>query len=76
MSNLIINWRFWLWHLQVVQPDDWGPYRRAGRPIVRWSRNAFRHPLGSLLPPIAIYEGWRYFLGLIVLLNLLLWWAL
>lgn len=85
MSNLIINWRFWIWHFQVVHWCDWRHFRAHGYPIATWTRNEWqlqrgRGGLEDLPPlwrrPVALYEGARYLLVPIVLLNLALWWVL
>lgn len=72
MSNTIINWRFFVWHLQVVQPSDWRAYRQEGRSIVTWRRN----PYAVKGSPIAFYEGRRYAAALALALAGLVWWIL
>lgn len=83
MSNLIINWRFWIWHLQVVQRGDWRSYRAAGLPLITWTRNDFHlEPDPSLnwpplwRRPVAFYEGKRYAIALALIVGALLWWIL
>ena len=46
MSNLMINWRFWQWHFQVVRFRDWLGELRMHRLPFRWSRNA-AHAIGG-----------------------------
>lgn len=78
MSNTIINWRFWAWHLQVVQPGDWRGYWREGLPIIRWSRNGY-HAAGAPgrrepgWRAVELYEGRRYALALALIIALLVW---
>lgn len=81
MSNTIINWRFWAYHLQVVRPGDWRGYIESGQPIITWFHNGYHRRGGEgrrQRPwwPIQLYEGRRYALALAVLAGLLVWWAL
>ena len=64
MSNLIINWRFGRWFFQVTRPSDWG--HTVGSPVT-----LKRYP--SPRPGVALYQGRRYFVGLVVLLGVILW---
>lgn len=80
MSNTMINWRFWVWHLQVLQFSDWR-WSDRGR-IVRWSRNDYWsrggrgrevREGGDRWTPVAFYEGRRYLIVLVALIALLVW---
>lgn len=56
MSNTMINWRFWHYHLQVLQWRNWS-WRgwRDGDRIIRWSRNDYHAPGGRGREE----DGWR-----------------
>ncbi len=78
MSNTIINWRFWAWHLQVLRWGDWRwNVRHNGWPI-RICRNAYwaKGGIGRSTDdwtPIALYEGRRYLGFMLIALGLLVW---
>ena len=46
MSNLILNWRFWHWHLQVVRWGDWRAYLRDGRSPITLMANDWHRGRG------------------------------
>lgn len=79
MSNTIINWRFWSYHLQVTRPRDWR-WRRRGD-IIRWSHNPYHAP-GRYYreqrdwPRVDLIAGAGYAWGALALIALLIWWAL
>lgn len=75
MSNLMINWRFWTYHLQVVRFSDWSSYLRSAHPIVTWTRN-LRHAPGGLSRgagwrPVEFYTGRGYAFALAALLAMI-----
>lgn len=79
MSNTVINWRFWAYHLQVLQWRDWS-WRgwRGGDRIIRWSRNDYWGKGGpgrcsADWTPVAFYEGRRYLAVPAALIALLVW---
>ena len=89
MSNLIINWRFWAWHFQVVRWGDWRSYIHHGYSLVTFTRNNWHHGLGSVRYPAALggkqnpdwkriefYQGKRYAAALGLAIAGLVWWAL
>ncbi len=86
MSNTIINWRFWHWHLQVIRPGDWRGWIRDGRSPVTLTANDWHRGPGSLRYPksaggradptwrrVEFYEGRRYLLVPVALIALLVW---
>jgi hypothetical protein len=84
MSNTVINWRFWHWHLQVVRWSDWRGWIRSGRSPITLMRNDWHRGRGSLRYPesmggalqdpewkrVEFYEGKRYAVALVALIVL------
>lgn len=71
MSNTIINWRFWAYHLQVLRLSDWRWENRSR--IIRWDRNAYHAKGGpgrkdGFWSPVELYEGKRYAVGLVLII--------
>lgn len=86
MSNTIINWRFWHWHLQVIRWGDWLPWIRSGRSPITFMANDWHRGRGSVRYPgslegeqdpewkrVELYEGRRYLAVPLALVALLIW---
>ncbi len=81
MSNTVINWRFWAYHLQVLRWSDWRWNVRENGWPVRWSLNR-AHLKGGVCRsepgwrPVAFYEGSEYLPVPVLLIALAIWAAL
>jgi hypothetical protein len=71
VSSLIINWRIWCWFLQVQPWGDWARNWRNGRANVTWTSLPGRPRKGEA--PVALYQGRRYALLLVLLVLAILW---
>lgn len=86
MSNTIINWRLWHWHLRVIRWGDWPGWVRDGRSPITLTCNEWHRGPGSLRYPerldfqqdpewkwIELYEGLGYVPALLALIALIVW---
>lgn len=80
MSNLMINWRFWTYHFQVVRLRDWRSELRMHRLPFRLSRNR-AHAIGGSARSwehwkrVELYEGAGWFWLALALVGLAILWT-